>query len=676
MWKVIFLLILPFALANVAEAKINHLMPKPKQVERHEGTLVLGHLHITKKQPERITHAIATLGNSFLGNKTSTTPVTIDYVDAIEGAYDYPLAGFPNEAYSLAVTPDGISIKAVTETGTLRAIQTLAQLAEGDDGVASVECCTITDWPSFKLRGLMHDVGRSFISVETLERQIRLLSRFKVNTLHLHLTENQAWRFEVKRFPQLTDATTMTRFAGNYYTQEQCRALDQLAYDYGITIIPEIDMPGHSAAFERAMGHSMQSGQGVAELKDILVEVAATFIHAPYIHIGADEQSITYPGFLEDICHHVHGLGKRVVVWNPIRGVTVSPALGVDMTQMWSSAGKSVPGVPNIDCRYNYVNHFDLFADLVGIYLSNIYYSQRGDADVAGTITAVWNDRLIEDEDDLMRQNNVYANMLASAERAWMGGGRQYIEQGGTTLPLAGDVFDEFQDWERRFLFHKNHSLRGEPIPYVRQSQVCWQVTDAFPNDGDASMSFPPETEGLRDSYTYHGNIYGTGKARGAGIYLRHVWGTVVPGFFTHPQVNTTAYAWTWVYSPQEQQAGAIIEFQNYSRSEKDAAPRNGTWDYKGSRVWLNDVEILPPTWDNDGCSIGLETPLRNENATVRPPVPIVLKQGWNKVFVKLPFVQVPQVRLNKWMFTFVITDTEGHEALEGLTYSPQRVLE
>lgn len=676
MWKVIFLLILPFALANVAEAKINHLMPKPKQVERHEGTLVLGHLHITKKQPERITHAIATLGNSFLGNKTSTTPVTIDYVDAIEGAYDYPLAGFPNEAYSLAVTPDGISIKAVTETGTLRAIQTLAQLAEGDDGMASVECCTITDWPSFKLRGLMHDVGRSFISVETLERQIRLLSRFKVNTLHLHLTENQAWRFEVKRFPQLTDATTMTRFAGNYYTQEQCRALDQLAYDYGITIIPEIDMPGHSAAFERAMGHSMQSGQGVAELKEILVEVAATFIHAPYIHIGADEQSITYPGFLEDICHHVHGLGKRVVVWNPIRGVTVSPALGVDMTQMWSSAGKSVPGVPNIDCRYNYVNHFDLFADLVGIYLSNIYYSQRGDADVAGTITAVWNDRLIEDEDDLMRQNNVYANVLASAERAWMGGGRQYIEQGGTTLPLAGDVFDEFQDWERRFLFHKNHSLRGEPIPYVRQSQVCWQVTDAFPNDGDASMSFPPETEGLRDSYTYHGNIYGTGKARGAGIYLRHVWGTVVPGFFTHPQVNTTAYAWTWVYSPQEQQAGAIIEFQNYSRSEKDAAPRNGTWDYKGSRVWLNDVEILPPTWDNDGCSIGLETPLRNENATVRPPVPIVLKQGWNKVFVKLPFVQVPQVRLNKWMFTFVITDTEGHEALEGLTFSPQRVLE
>ena len=676
MWKVIFLLILPFALANVAEAKINHLMPKPKQVERHEGTLVLGHLHITKKQPERITHAIATLGNSFLGNKTSTTPVTIDYVDAIEGAYDYPLAGFPNEAYSLAVTPDGISIKAVTETGTLRAIQTLAQLAEGDDGMASVECCTITDWPSFKLRGLMHDVGRSFISVETLERQIRLLSRFKVNTLHLHLTENQAWRFEVKRFPQLTDATTMTRFAGNYYTQEQCRALDQLAYDYGITIIPEIDMPGHSAAFERAMGHSMQSGQGVAELKEILVEVAATFIHAPYIHIGADEQSITYPGFLEDICHHVHGLGKRVVVWNPIRGVTVSPALGVDMTQMWSSAGKSVPGVPNIDCRYNYVNHFDLFADLVGIYLSNIYYSQRGDADVAGTITAVWNDRLIEDEDDLMRQNNVYANVLASAERAWMGGGRQYIEQGGTTLPLAGDVFDEFQDWERRFLFHKNHSLRGEPIPYVRQSQVCWQVTDAFPNDGDASMSFPPETEGLRDSYTYHGNIYGTGKARGAGIYLRHVWGTVVPGFFTHPQVNTTAYAWTWVYSPQEQQAGAIIEFQNYSRSEKDAAPRNGTWDYKGSRVWLNDVEILPPTWDNDGCSIGLETPLKNENATVRPPVPIVLKQGWNKVFVKLPFVQVPQVRLNKWMFTFVITDTEGHEALEGLTYSPQRVLE
>lgn len=673
-------LLVMLLLSAVTYGGINDLLPQPKSIEINgadgeDGFVELtGRLTCAQVPSERIQHALRNLLGQELTTEADVLSLKIEMVPSVEGSRDYALAGFPDEAYRLVVSREGISIQATTETGVIRAIQTLTQMAEGEDG--RLPFCSITDWPAFKLRGWMHDVGRSYISVDELKRQIRLMGRFKVNTFHWHLTENQAWRFEVKQYPQLTASSSMTRFVGKYYTQEECREIVSLAADYGIQVIPEIDMPGHSKAFERAMGHSMQTDQGVAELKNILDEVCEVFAESPYIHIGADEQQITYPNFLKTITDYIHAKGKRVVVWNPISGVTISSSTGADMTQMWSTAGKKITGLPNIDCRYNYINHFDVFADLVGIFKSNIYYAQQGNSEVAGEITAVWNDRYVESEASIMRQNNVYASVLASVERAWKGGGKQYIEVGGTTLPSSGEEFDEFADWERRFLFHKAHSLINEPISYVRQTNVRWQVSEGFPNDGSQTKIFPPETEGPQDSYTYNGKTYGTGRATGAAVYLRHTWGTTVPAYFQNPQINTTAYAWTYVYSPVEQEAGALIEFQNYGRSEKDTAPANGKWDRKGSRIWFNDEEIKGPTWTNAGKTIDNEVPLKNENFTERKPVKIQLKQGWNKVFMKLPYVSASGVRLNKWMFTFVITDAEGRNALDGLVYSPKQLLD
>ena len=664
--------------ALTAYGKVEHLLPTPKQVSmlEEEPLTLCGQLYFNAPPSERILRVFHNLTGQEITKDKKAPHVEISIVDEIDGAYDYQLAGYPNEAYRLKVGNGLVSITAATETGTIRAIQTLTQLMEGTQE-NMVEACEIVDWPAFKLRGYMHDVGRSYISTEELKKQLRLLGRFKVNTFHFHLTENQAWRFEVKQYPQLTEASTMTRCKGQFYTQEECREIVRTAADYGITVIPEIDMPGHSAAFMRAMGHSMQTIEGVEELKNILDEVMDVFQESPYIHIGADEQTISYPNFLKIITSHIHEKGKRVLVWNPISGMSIQKDTGADMTQMWSTAGKKIDGMPNIDCRYNYVNHFDVFADLAGIYRSNIYYSEQGSEEVAGTITAVWNDRYVEDEQSIMRQNNVYANVLASTERAWKGGGRQYIETGGAVLPLEGEEQEEFTDWERRFLFHKDHTLKDEPIPYVRQTNICWQMTDAFPNEGDADKVFPPESEGPKDRYTWQNKTYETGLALGAAIYLRHTWGSLVPGYFAEPQLNQTAYAWTYVYSPTEQKAGALIEFQNYSRSEKDLAPDNGHWDRKGSRIWLNDKEIIPPIWENAGIEeIDNEYPLKNENLTARRPIVVHLHQGWNKVFLKLPYVQAKGVRLNKWMFTFVLTDIEGRNALPDLIYSPKRAME
>ena len=374
------------------QAKVTHLLPRPQQVAVQSGSLALsGTVSITDPTNCEALRKFFESAGCTIG--TGGTPVNVTLVESITGAYDYPLAGFDNEAYTLEVTSTDINITAITPTGVIRAAQTLTQMAEGyGEGQAELEAVNITDWPAFKLRGYTHDVGRSFITVDELKKHIDLLSRFKVNCFHWHMTENQAWRMEIKAYPQLTSEASMTRFKGKFYTQEQCREVAAYAKERGVVIIPEIDMPGHSAAFERAMGHGMQTDQGVAELKKILDEVAEVFADAPYIHIGADEQTITYTNFLKIMTDYVHGKGKKVVVWNPIRGVNVAETES-DMTQMWSSSGNKIAGRPNIDCRYNYVNHFDVFADVVGIYKINIYKLSKGDAEIAGSISAYWNDR-------------------------------------------------------------------------------------------------------------------------------------------------------------------------------------------------------------------------------------------------------------------------------------------
>ena len=677
--------LLPFALAATlltatpAEAKVGDLLPRPQQVTVTGGTAFSLGRSVRLNDPTECEylHRVLTEAGCTLSNEATAT-VNVTLVSEIPGAFNHRVNDFPDEAYSLSVSAETIDIKALTPTGVIRAAQTLQQLAEGYEDTPQIEALTLTDWPAFKVRGFMHDVGRSFLSFDELKKEIDLLARFKVNVFHWHLTEKLAWRFEVKAFPQLTAADNMTRYAGSYYTQEQCRELVDYAAGRGVTVIPEIDMPGHSAAFTTAMGFNMQTDEGVAALKVVIDEVADVFADAPYIHIGGDEVTITYPNFLKTMAAYVRSKGKKVVMWN--RLVAGAPnAEQCDMTQMWATAGKVVEGLPNIDCRYNYTNHFDVYADLVGIYKSNIYYTPKGTDDVAGSISAAWNDTKTPTETDIIRQNNFYANVLATAERAWCGGGKQYIEVGGTTLPNAGEEFEEFADFERRFLFHKAHSLRNEPIAYVKQTNVKWRITEAFPNGGDKTLQLPPETATdavLPTSYEYQGKTYTSKVATGAGIYLRHIWHPTVPSYYSSPSNNQTAYAWTYVYSPTEQDAAAQVEFYTYSRSGNETAPEAGQWDRRGSRLWLNDEEILPPTWQQPGASIPQdagEAGLTNENLTAREPVSIHLKEGWNKVFMKLPHVNSGGTGRDKWQFTFVITDTDGRNALEGLIYSPSK---
>ena len=649
---------------TIAQTSIS-LLPKPQLYKDTGKNFTMGKVKLSTPvlRPEWEVF-IMNAGGEIVEHSSSV--IEVELVPSIEEAR---LNGA--EAYRLSVSNKRIKIEAVTEQGVYWAMQTLRQLERKKGKRSSVAGCEIVDWPAFRIRGFMQDVGRSYISMEELKREIEILSRFKINVFHWHLTENQAWRLESKIFPMLNDSVNTIRMPGKYYTLEEARDLVDFCKKHQVLLIPEIDMPGHSAAFVRAFRHDMQSPEGMKILKLLLDEVCETF-DVPYLHIGTDEVEFTNPHFVPEMVAYVRSKGKKVISWNP--GWHYKPG-EIDMTHLWSYRGKALPGIPAIDSKFHYLNHFDVFGDIVALYNSRIYDQAEGSEDIAGTILALWHDRLIDNEWNLVIENGLYPNMLAIAERAWRGGGTEYFDGLGTILPPEDtEAFKEFADFEKRMLWHKEHTFKGYPFAYVKQTNVKWNITDAFPNGGDMDKVFPPEQE-LKDIYHYNGNTYGVRQAIGAGIYLRHVWGDMVPAFYADPKENHTAYAYTWVYSPKDQEVGLWAEFQNYSRSEMDLAPLPDKWDYKGSRIWINDREILPPVWTATHKVKSYEVPLGNENCVGRVPLAVHLNKGWNKVFLKLPIgkFKMAETRLVKWMFTAVFVTPDGERAVEGLIYSPDK---
>ena len=637
------------------------------------------------------------------GSVKADAPVTETLVDAIPEA---PLGG--NEAYRLIVSRKGITIEATTPQGLWNGRQTLRQLqispraslvrndkggpslgrndnhsvvsdgtegahpvissgAEGAHPVISsgagggveksrgrIPCCRIVDWPSFRVRGWMMDVGRTYVSLEELKREVEVFSQFKVNVFHLHLTEHEAWRLESKRFPQLNAPESMTRQPGKFYTQAQMRELDAFCRERGVMLVPEIDMPGHSRAFERALGYGMQTPEGKETVKALLDELMDTF-SSPCIHIGTDEVGFTDPTFVPEMVAHVRAHGRKAVSWNP--GWKYGPGQ-IDATQLWSYRGKAQPGIPAVDCRLHYVNHFDLFGDIIGLHTSTIYGQQEGSDDIAGSILALWNDRYLTNEENILKENNLYACVLALADRAWRGGGYQYFDDFGTVLPDEGPARDDFLDFERRMLAYRETTLKDAPMAYVAQGQARWAISPAYPNEGDLTQVFPPEQGAWETDRV----------VTGSGIYFRHVWGpSIVAGYYEDPQPNRTVYARTRVWSPKEQTVGLLFETQNYSRSERDPMPPQGQWDYRHSRLWVNGAEVLPPAWEGNTELADYQEPFGNANASGRQPQPVKLAKGWNDVLVKLPVgaFSTKENRLTKWMFTCAFTTLDGRAAAD-----------
>lgn len=394
--KSILFFFLLIGFTSAFATNVTNLLPKPQVIEIGKGSFNMNNIQlVTPVMQEELEQLIAGWGGKV--DQKSSKKIEIKLVTSLP---EVPLN--QNEAYKLSINRQSIQIEAVTDAGVFYALQTLQQLAEQSGKRTRFNACNITDWPAFRVRGFMQDIGRGYYSIEELKREIDILSRFKVNVFHWHLTENQAWRLESRIFPMLNDSINMTRLPGKFYTLKEAKELVDYCKARKVLLIPEIDMPGHSAAFERCFRHDMQSAEGIKILK-LLIEEVCENLDVPYLHIGTDEVRFSNPTFVADMVKFVRSLGKKAISWNP--GWNYKPG-EIDMTHLWSYRGKAQKDIPAIDSRFHYLNHFDTFGDLVAMYNSKIYNADKGSDDLAGIIVAIWNDRVVNDESSIIAQNN------------------------------------------------------------------------------------------------------------------------------------------------------------------------------------------------------------------------------------------------------------------------------
>jgi hexosaminidase len=273
-----------------------------------------------------------------------------------------------SEGYELTVLDQGATLRARTPEGLFRAVQTFRQLlpariegAEAGPGPWPVAGVKIVDHPRFERRGLMLDVARHFFTVAEVERLVDLAALYKLNVLHLHLSDDQGWRIAIDGWPRLTEvggSTAVGGGQGGFYTQEDYRAIVAYAADRFVTVVPEIDAPGHvNAALASypelscdGAAPPLYTGIGVGFsslcagkevtyrfLDDVIGQLAA-LTPGLYIHLGGDEANSTsqkdYVAFVERAQRIVAAHGKRLLGWEQLAG---APLPKTALAQFWAT---------------------------------------------------------------------------------------------------------------------------------------------------------------------------------------------------------------------------------------------------------------------------------------------------------------------------------------------------
>ncbi len=563
-------------------------------------------------------------------------------------------------AYQLGIAKDGIEITASDSAGFIYAAETLRQMIRSNAGAPEVPCATIRDWPAFPVRGYLLDTGRNYQSPELIKEQIEVMARYKLNVFHFHFTDNPGWRLESKAHTKVTDSSSMSRTPGKFYTHQQFRDLVRFCRDRSITLIPEMDMPGHSEALRKALGiESMNAPESRKILKDLLTELAslATPEDMPFIHLGTDEirekAEQVDATFLPEMSAHVRSLGREVIGW---RQGLEDPADKKRITQLWARANP-LPRNPFIDSRSTYINHMDPFEVVSTFLFQQSCRRPHGDDTALGGILGSWPDIRIENERDQLKQNPIYPGMVTFAESLWRGVETDDKEAYWANLPPPGTPeYDKFREFETRLLDHKARFFEGKEFPYFKQTDMRWKIIGPFPNGGDVTKVFPVENE-LRDSYQLNGKDYPwmPREFGAATVYLKHFFGFGAPV----KESEGTCYALTQVWSPKDQDMPAWIGFHGSSRSDRRGAERfeQGEWHAKKPWIRVNGNFIAPPKWQNAAIAKNNETPFTNEDYFFREPSVIRLKKGWNEVLLKIPHRKSDW----KWMFTFApVGDTTG----------------
>ncbi|NFS10003.1 beta-N-acetylhexosaminidase [Clostridium botulinum] len=378
-WKLIVTMVLMLILVSVsiemifkgnnqskaifaAENSNNDIIPKPLSYKVGEGNFIITKdtsIYVkgnTKEETEEISK-IAEFIREKLRASTGFELNIIQGKEGKSGSIYLTTIGSKesqgNEGYEIVTTPKNVKIVAYKAEGISRGVQTLRQLLPPDiekntianDVEWNIPVSIINDEPEYNYRGLMIDVARHFFTIDEVKRQIDYAAQYKINRVHLHLSDDQGWRLEIKKYPDLTiigGSTEVGGGKGGYYTQEEFKELVKYAAERYVEIIPEFDMPGHSNAalasygflnkdgkrrplytgtevgFSSFMAHSEETYEFI---EDVIKEVSK-ISPSKYIHIGGDEANSTkkedYDYFVGKVSKMAEKYGKTPIGWDPI----------------------------------------------------------------------------------------------------------------------------------------------------------------------------------------------------------------------------------------------------------------------------------------------------------------------------------------------------------------------
>ncbi|MCY3018698.1 MAG: family 20 glycosylhydrolase [Planctomycetota bacterium] len=428
LWPALVTVLLPLAGIMAAEAEAPFsVVPLPEKVERGAGAFALtAKTEILADAPagkaaEYLAECLRPAMGFPLAVRVATDKAAPDGCLLLTTAGAD--AGLGEEGYELLVTAQSVTVRAAKPAGLLYGVQTIRQLLppqieegkKAEGALWAIPAVKITDRPRFGWRGLMLDVSRTFFGKECLKRYIAVLSHYKMNVLHLHLTDDQGWRLEIKKHPKLTEAGS--KFAARFkepperegfYSQDDIRELVKYAAARNVTLVPEIEMPGHALAALAVYPelsctggpleiHPFFAGPGIHKevfcagnektfevLQDVLTEVFELF-PSQYIHIGGDEcpkeswkacpkcqarkqaeklkdEHELQSYFVRRIAKFIESKGRRAIGWDEILegGLAENAAVmswrGVNGGIAAARAGHAVVMSPTSHCYFDYEN--------------------------------------------------------------------------------------------------------------------------------------------------------------------------------------------------------------------------------------------------------------------------------------------------------------------------------
>ena len=452
---------------------MNHLIPMPASIKPTVGGFTLTtQTKIITGGGEREILALGNLLKEYIEQHTKLQ-LEVATEDQGSGNIQFQLndnAALGEEGYELTILTDSIHLKANYPTGLFYGLQTLRQLLSAHHATLSLPAVSIQDSPRFSWRGAMLDVARHFFGVEDVKHYIDLISHYKMNRLHLHLTDDQGWRIEIKSWPNLTEIGAKTQVNGNgggFYTQEQYQEIVVYAAQHYVTIIPEIDTPGHTNAAlasypelnasEEAPNLYEGTAVGFSTLSinmeityrfldDVIRELAALTPGA-YIHIGGDEARSTpevdYRRFIKRFQQIVFSHNKTPIGWAEIGEAELDART---IAQHWFGAtyqGAKEQGCKIIlspadktylDMKYDASSPLGLdWAGLVSVKDSydwepGSYMEKLEESDILGLEAPIWTETLITLKDI---ESMAFPRLPGLAELAWSSKGQSWEEYKG-----------------------------------------------------------------------------------------------------------------------------------------------------------------------------------------------------------------------------------------------------